>query len=80
MFGRRTFGKQQHSFADLKKMMRPTPDADGVTRVFSKELWDDPKIGSFLRAASGNHRHCCLDEAAHRQRIELPQRISRAVP
>ena len=51
MFGRRTFGKQQHSFADLKKMMRPTPDADGVTRVFSKELWDDPKIGSFLREA-----------------------------
>ena len=51
MFGRRTFGKQQRSFADLKKMMRPTPDADGVTRVFSKELWDDPKIGSFLREA-----------------------------
>ena len=51
MFGRRTFGKQQHSFADLKKIMRPTPDADGVTRVFSKELWDDPKIGSFLREA-----------------------------
>ncbi|MGX9146266.1 hypothetical protein [Mesorhizobium sp. 128a] len=32
-------------------MMRPTPDADGVTRVFSKELWDDPKIGTFLREA-----------------------------
>ena len=29
--------------------MRPTPDADGVTRVFSKELWDDPKIGKFLQ-------------------------------
>ncbi|RWC97196.1 MAG: hypothetical protein EOS32_05005 [Mesorhizobium sp.] len=49
MFGRRTFGKQKHSFADLKKMMRPTPDSDGVTRVFSKELWNDPKIGSMLR-------------------------------
>ncbi|WP_127399800.1 hypothetical protein [Mesorhizobium sp. M4A.F.Ca.ET.090.04.2.1] len=49
MFGRRIFGKQQHSFAELKKRMRPTPDADGVTRVFSKELWDDPKIGSMLR-------------------------------
>lgn len=49
MFGRRIFGKQQHSFAELKKRMRPTPDADGVTCVFSKELWDDPKIGSMLR-------------------------------
>ncbi|MDX8436178.1 hypothetical protein RFN25_22410 [Mesorhizobium abyssinicae] len=49
MFGRRTFGRQKHSFAELKKMMRPTPDSDGVTRVFSKELWNDPKIGSMLR-------------------------------
>ncbi|WOH52975.1 hypothetical protein [Bradyrhizobium sp. sBnM-33] len=29
--------------------MRPTPDADGVTRAFSRELWDDPKIGKLLR-------------------------------
>src|SRR5215470_11380186 len=49
MFGRKvTFGKRQVSFAELKKL-RPTPDADGVTRVFSKELWNDPKIGSLLR-------------------------------
>jgi hypothetical protein len=49
MFGL-TFGKKKKpSFSELKEMMRPTPDADGVTRVFSKELWDDPKIGSMLR-------------------------------
>ena len=49
MFGRRvTFGKKQLSLDELKKL-RPTPDADGVTRVFSKELWNDPKIGSLLR-------------------------------
>jgi hypothetical protein len=51
MFGRKaTFGKRQLSFAELKEM-RPTPDSDGVTRVFPKELWDDPKLGSFLREA-----------------------------
>jgi len=49
MFGRKiTFGKRQLSFAELKEM-RPTPDSDGVTRVFPKELWNDPKLGSFLR-------------------------------
>jgi hypothetical protein len=32
-------------------MMRPTPDADGVTRVFPRELWDDPQIGNMLRKA-----------------------------
>jgi hypothetical protein len=49
MFGRRaTFGTRQPSVAELKEM-RPTPDADGVTRVFSRELWDDPKIGKLLR-------------------------------
>jgi hypothetical protein len=47
MFGKR----KQHSFAELKVDMRPSPDADGVTRVFPKELWDDPKIGGFLREA-----------------------------
>ena len=45
MFGRR----KQQSFTELKETMRPTPDADGVTRVFSKELWGDPKIGNMLR-------------------------------
>ena len=50
MFGRRTtFGTNQQSFAEFKETMRPAPDADGVTRVFPKELWDDPKIGKFLR-------------------------------
>lgn len=50
MFGRKVaFGKKQQSFQELKEMMRPTSDADGVTRVFSKELWDDPKIGTMLR-------------------------------
>jgi len=29
--------------------MRPAPDADGVSRVFSKELWDDPERGARLR-------------------------------
>jgi hypothetical protein len=55
MFGRRaTFGKRQHSFAEIKEMVRPTPDADGVTRVFSKEIWDDPKIGPMLRELGFN--------------------------
>ena len=45
MFGRR----KQQSFAELKETMRPTPDADGVARVFSRELWNDPKIGNMLR-------------------------------
>jgi hypothetical protein len=51
MFGRRTtFGKQQLSFAEVKGMMRDrTPDADGVMRVFPKEIWDDPKAGALLR-------------------------------
>jgi hypothetical protein len=50
MFGRRkiTVGKKEYSLAEIKEM-RPTPDSDGVTRVFSKELWNDPKIGSLLR-------------------------------
>jgi hypothetical protein len=45
MFGRR----KQQSFAEVKETMRPTPDADGVTRVFPKELWDDPELGNMLR-------------------------------
>jgi hypothetical protein len=51
-FGRRTtFGTKQQSFSELKETLRPTPDTDGVTRVFSRELWDDPKIGKFLQEA-----------------------------
>jgi hypothetical protein len=45
IFGRR----KPESFTELKETMRPTPDADGVTRVFPRELWDDPKIGKLLR-------------------------------
>ena len=47
IFGRR----KPQSFTELKETMHPTPDADGVTRVFSRELWDDPKIGKFLQEA-----------------------------
>ena len=47
IFGRR----KPQSFTELKETMRPTPDADGVTRVFPRELWDDPKIGKFLQEA-----------------------------
>lgn len=49
--GKKVFGRRDEklSFAELKNVMRPAPDSDGVTRVFSKELWDDPKIGSLLR-------------------------------
>jgi hypothetical protein len=50
MFGRRKIavGKTEYSLAEIKQMP-VTPDSDGVTRVLSKELWDDPKIGSMLR-------------------------------
>ena len=41
--------RQPQSFTELKETLRPTPDADGVTRVFPSELWDDPKIGKLLR-------------------------------
>jgi hypothetical protein len=48
-FGRKIgFGKKQLGMAEVGEMMRQ-PDSDGVTRVFSKELWDDPRIGAFLR-------------------------------
>jgi hypothetical protein len=50
MFGRR----KPQSFAEVKEIMRPSPDADGVSRVFSKELWDDPKIGDVLRRCGYN--------------------------
>ena len=45
MFGRR----KPQGLAELKETMRPAPDADGVTRVFPRELWDNPKIGKMLR-------------------------------
>ena len=50
MFGR----KKSPSLAEMKANMMPSPDRDGVTRVFSKELWDDPKTGAFLRQVGMN--------------------------
>lgn len=50
MFGRRvTFGKRRQTLDEIREEIRPLPDADGVTRVIPKEIWDDPKIGSMLR-------------------------------
>jgi len=58
IFGRR----KPQSFTEFKETMRPTPDADGVTRVFPSELWDDPKVGALLRDAPN---HTCMTAAAH---------------
>jgi hypothetical protein len=50
MFGRKaTFGRKPASLEEMKEILRPAPDADGVTRVFSRELWDDPERGARLR-------------------------------
>jgi hypothetical protein len=50
MFGRKTsFGNKQPSVEEAKQILRPAPDSDGVSRVFSKELWDDPRRGAQLR-------------------------------
>jgi hypothetical protein len=46
---RRTFGRRKPTLEELKVMLRRTPDANGVTRILPKELWDHPKIGNFLR-------------------------------
>lgn len=55
MFGRKpVFGTKSPSYQAQQEAMRPQPDSDGVTRVFPKELWDDPKIGGFLRSAGMN--------------------------
>lgn len=52
MFGRkRVFGTKSPAYQAQLAAMQPSPDADGVARVFPKQLWDDPKIGSFLRSA-----------------------------
>lgn len=49
-FGRKvTFGKKKTTFQEMRQTMQPTPDDDGVTRVFPKELWDDPEVGGFLK-------------------------------
>ncbi|MGA2126988.1 MAG: hypothetical protein ABSG76_12635 [Xanthobacteraceae bacterium] len=46
---RLAFGRKKPTLDELKVMSRRTPDADGVTRILPKELWDHPKIGDFLR-------------------------------
>jgi len=43
------FGRKKPSLEERKTTMQPTPDDDGITRVFPKALWDDPKVGDFLR-------------------------------
>lgn len=48
------FGRKQPSLVEFRKGVTPGPDDDGVTRVFSKTLWDDPKIGEFLRGMGMN--------------------------
>lgn len=50
MSGNRPFGKRNLGSAApaaAKRIPVPT-DPDGVARVFSKELWDNPEIGDFL--------------------------------
>src|SRR5262245_52664502 len=60
MFGRRAappqaLGKDNLSLAQVQAMMRDRqPDADGVMRVFPKEIWDDPKVGTMLRELGFN--------------------------
>jgi hypothetical protein len=46
---RRMFGQKQPGLDELEQTLPPTPDADGVSRVFPRELWDDPTTGPFLR-------------------------------
>jgi hypothetical protein len=48
-----TFGKRNLASAapaEATRIPHPT-DADGVARVFPKELWDNPQIGDALRKA-----------------------------
>lgn len=55
MFGHRpVFGKKSPSYQAQQTALQPTPDADGVTRIFPKDLWEDPKIGDFLRSSGMN--------------------------
>lgn len=45
------FGKRKPvGLEELRSMARESPpDSDGVHRVFSRAIWDDPKAGAFLR-------------------------------
>ena len=51
LFGKRNLGSAAPTQA--KRIPLPT-DADGVARVFPKELWDNPEMGDTLRKA-GQH-------------------------
>jgi hypothetical protein len=51
---RMPFGRKKPSLAEFREGVTPKPDDDGVTRVFSKTLWDDPKIGDLLRSVGMN--------------------------
>ena len=50
-FNRPVFGKKRSlDIQAIKDEVRHRgPDADGVARVFPKQIWDDPKVGAFLR-------------------------------
>jgi len=48
LFGKRNLGSAPP--VEAKRIPHPT-DADGVARVFPKELWDNPQIGDTLRKA-----------------------------
>ena len=48
VFGKKNVGSAAP--AETKRIPVPT-DSDGVARVFSKELWDDPQRADFLRKA-----------------------------
>lgn len=50
MLGRKAvFGRHGRSRAAPAPILRAQADADGVARVFPRELWEDPRIGGFLR-------------------------------
>jgi hypothetical protein len=49
------FGKKKMpNFQQVRNLDWNAPDADGVVRTFSKELWDDPEIGALLISAGIN--------------------------
>ena len=39
------FGRKKTELEELRSSAIPSPDSDGVTRVFAKRLWDDPRSG-----------------------------------
>lgn len=47
IYSKPTFGRKKLDFDGVKEILTQ-PDSDGVRRVLSKELWDDPEIGKAL--------------------------------